>query len=473
MNNEEGPEREPSKEWLPWLGPLLLLVSVGLLAKAAYTWWPRTVDDAFITFRYAQNLAEGFGPVYNLGERVEGYSSPIWMFGSAAAISVGLDPVVVSKWAGLIAAGALAVAVYVALRASGMRGWGAGLATCAVGGSLVLQLWSTSGMESSAYAALFFVGLAIASCAGQSVRGALWASAFLVAASLTRPEGMMFWALGFASYLVGVRAHPRRLLAYALPDLALALYFAWRLYYYHSPLPNTYYVKTGGGPRMWDQGLLGFTTFLSEPAIAILMSAALAGLVVGLARRETRRAAAMVGAATLVHMFWVVSVGDDGLFRFRFYVPIVGTTAFLAGLLFYDPGAAPLSRAERRRAERKGSSLSPRSLATPRDATRSRASWARSPGDRYRRADVRLLLSRGGDLSPHRDHGPVPRGQHQARPPSSRDPGPGHRDRCSVSRRDPVLLTTADDRYVWAQRCTHRPLPISRGCARTHDEMGQ
>jgi hypothetical protein len=118
---------------------------------------------------------------------------------------------------------------------------------------------------------------------------------------------------------------------------------------------------------MWDQGLLGFTTFLSEPAIAILMSAALAGLVVGLARRETRRAAATVGVATLVHMFWVVSVGDDGLFKFRFYVPIVGTTAFLAGLLFYDPGAAPLSRAERRRAERKGSSLSPRSLATPRD----------------------------------------------------------------------------------------------------------
>ena len=92
-------------------------------------------DDSFISLRYAQNLADGLGLVYNAGERVEGYSSPIWMLGSALAIAVGADPVVASKWAGLLAAGALSGAVYVALRASGVRSWGAGLATCAVGGS--------------------------------------------------------------------------------------------------------------------------------------------------------------------------------------------------------------------------------------------------------------------------------------------------------------------------------------------------
>jgi hypothetical protein len=367
LNGENLQEREPSKERLPWLGPVLLLVSVGLLAEAAYTWWPRTVDDAFITFRYAQNLTEGFGPVYNLGERVEGYSSPIWMFGSAAAIALGLDPVVASKWAGLTAASVLPVAVYAALRASGIRGWGAGLAACAAGGSFVLQLWATSGMESAAYATLSFIGLAIASCNGRSVPGALSASAFLAVASLTRPEGMIFWGLGFGLYLAGIRRHPRRLLAYALPGLAIASYFAWRFAYFGSPLPNTYYAKTGGGLRMWRQGLEQFTSYVSEPAIAVLLAAALVGLAAGLVRRETRRAAAIVGVATLAHMLWVVSVGGDGLSKFRFYVPIVGPLAFLAGLSFYDPGAAPLSRAEKRCAERKGLPPGPRSLATPRD----------------------------------------------------------------------------------------------------------
>jgi len=344
MNEGDIPHREPNTEGFPWLGPMLLMAGLGLLAEAAYHWWPRTVDDAFITFRYAQNLLDGLGPVYNAGERVEGYSSPVWMLGSASAIALGIDPVVASKWAGLLCAGALSVAVYAALRASGVRAWGAGLATCAVGGSFVLQLWSVSGMETAAYAALFFAALAIASCIGTSVRGAFWASAFLAAASLTRPEGLMFWGLGFLLYLRAVRTQPRRLLAYALPGFAIASHFAFRFAYYGSPFPNTYYAKTGGGLRMWAQGLDGFTGFLSEPAIAILMSAAFVGLVLGLSKRETRRAAALMGAAALVHMAWVVSVGDDGLSEYRFYVPVVGPLAFLVGLLFYGPGAAPLSR---------------------------------------------------------------------------------------------------------------------------------
>ena len=138
MSEGDTPPREPSKEALPWVGPALLMLSIGLLAEAAYQWWPRTVDDAFITFRYAQNLVDGLGPVYNAGERVEGYSSPIWMLASAAGNALGIDPVFASKWAGLLAASALSFAVYLALRASGVRGWGAGLATCAVGGSLAL-----------------------------------------------------------------------------------------------------------------------------------------------------------------------------------------------------------------------------------------------------------------------------------------------------------------------------------------------
>jgi hypothetical protein len=257
-------------------------------------------------------------------------------------IALGIDPVVASKWVGLLAAGALSVAVYVALRASGVRNWGAGLATCAVGGSFVLQLWSVAGMETAAYATLFFAALAIASCKGKTVRGALWASAFLAAASLTRPEGLMFWGLGFALYLHGCRTQPRRLLAYALPGLAIALHFAFRFAYYGSPFPNTYYAKTGGGLRMWGQGLDGLTGFISEPAIAILMSAAFVGLVVGLSKQETRNAAAIMGVAALLHLGWVVSVGDDGLSEYRFYVPIVGPVAFLIGLLFHGSGVMPL-----------------------------------------------------------------------------------------------------------------------------------
>jgi hypothetical protein len=51
---------------------VVLAVRSAILIVAA---WPFTVDDAYITLRYAKHLAGGQGLVWNLGERpVEGYS---------------------------------------------------------------------------------------------------------------------------------------------------------------------------------------------------------------------------------------------------------------------------------------------------------------------------------------------------------------------------------------------------------------
>jgi len=41
-------------------------------------------DDAFICFRYARNLIEGHGLVWNRGERVEGYTQLAWVLEIAA-----------------------------------------------------------------------------------------------------------------------------------------------------------------------------------------------------------------------------------------------------------------------------------------------------------------------------------------------------------------------------------------------------
>ena len=41
---------------------------------------PNTVDDAYITFRYARNVATGVGFVYNAGDRVLGTTTPAYAF---------------------------------------------------------------------------------------------------------------------------------------------------------------------------------------------------------------------------------------------------------------------------------------------------------------------------------------------------------------------------------------------------------
>ncbi len=57
----------------------LLLVTLMLIALAARLIpGERIVDDAYITFRYARNLVEGHGFVYNAGEHVLGTTTPLY-----------------------------------------------------------------------------------------------------------------------------------------------------------------------------------------------------------------------------------------------------------------------------------------------------------------------------------------------------------------------------------------------------------
>ena len=59
----------------PYVMPALL---VALALAARLIPGPRTIDDAFITFRYARSLLAGNGFVYNAGERVLGTTTPLY-----------------------------------------------------------------------------------------------------------------------------------------------------------------------------------------------------------------------------------------------------------------------------------------------------------------------------------------------------------------------------------------------------------
>ena len=55
-----------------WWLPALFIGALGFHRR-----W--ICDDALIDLRVARNLIEGYGPVFNLSERVEAYSNPLWV----------------------------------------------------------------------------------------------------------------------------------------------------------------------------------------------------------------------------------------------------------------------------------------------------------------------------------------------------------------------------------------------------------
>ena len=61
-------------------------------------------EDAFISFRFARNLVEGYGLVWNPGEPpVEGYTNFLWLMLAALLLRLGLDPVIGSQVWGVAA----------------------------------------------------------------------------------------------------------------------------------------------------------------------------------------------------------------------------------------------------------------------------------------------------------------------------------------------------------------------------------
>jgi len=102
--------RRPLPPWVA-IGTLLCLV-----LGAGY-YFPFTNDDAYIVARYAANAIAGHGFVYNIGERVEGFTCPAWVVvTSLAGLTTGVNVVVLAKVLGIVLAGVTAVALRSALK---------------------------------------------------------------------------------------------------------------------------------------------------------------------------------------------------------------------------------------------------------------------------------------------------------------------------------------------------------------------
>jgi hypothetical protein len=235
------------------------LVAIYLLGVSFY--WPQINDDAFITFRYSLMLAEGHGPYFNPGERVEGYTNFLLMLLSALAIRLD-GPDAVQFWAQLInvLGGLAAVLATAALTArwiaqtpalaarADLLGAAAGVL---VATNAALLVNSTTGLET----AMFAGWLAIALLALQRQydrRRYGWSGVWLALAAWTRPEGAGLAAAVFFGRVLRGEWRVGRERGWLAADATIAMaavaaQLGFRLAAYDGEwVPNTYLAKLGG-----------------------------------------------------------------------------------------------------------------------------------------------------------------------------------------------------------------------------------
>jgi len=232
----------------------VLLLAAALLHMATY--WYYTVEDAYISFRYAENFARGQGLTYNPGERIEGFSNLLWVLILGGTAASGCDELplaakVIGASAGLAV---IAVTVWIAWLLLPVARWLALVPGIMLAVNPSFAVWSQAGLETPLYTLwliLACVPLVTATPGWRHgvISGLLWGMALA-----TRPEAPLY-LLAVCLPLVFHRRQTWRLLTgLAVGFMAVALPVeVFRIGYFGDVVPNTYHVKStrfqGGGWR--------------------------------------------------------------------------------------------------------------------------------------------------------------------------------------------------------------------------------
>lgn len=293
-------------------------------------------DDAYISLRYAKQLAAGNGLVYNAGEHVEGFTNFLWVLAEAALSKLGAGPRLVIDLLGFLTAFAAAAVVEWAADVLAMGALGRLVAHGAMVSSVSFAVWLLGGLEASAFGVLVLASLvaAHAALAQQAPwrHGAIVAGLLAAAAMLLRPETPILVASSAVAALLVARARAVLPLARAgatFASIVVPLLFARRAYY-GDWLPNTFYLKTtGDGAELFAHGQDYVRYALTQHAS--LAAFALAGALVLMRSVSTRIFALASLLAAALFGLYVARVGGDFLPATRFFAPLVPLFAVLVG----------------------------------------------------------------------------------------------------------------------------------------------
>jgi hypothetical protein len=277
------------------------------------------IDDSFITYRYADNLVDGIGLVWNPGERVEAITNLLWALLVAGLGALGVAAPLAGHILGVGSGVALLVGTYALARASSppQSAWIAALAPWVVLGSPALPYFATSGMET-----LGFLALGIGALAAQAHGRMGLATALLCLGIVTRPDaGVIAAAVLGVHVLEQGPLRPRSWAPVAGFVATVTALTVFRLAYYGSPVPNTFYAKVGGVPVELALGAAG--TYLMEGPGLLLLPALMAVRTGGL--RALAPLAAIGGT-----LLYVVSSGGTAITFSRFLSPLLPLLAALA-----------------------------------------------------------------------------------------------------------------------------------------------
>jgi arabinofuranosyltransferase len=301
----------------------LLIALYGMLVFR--TGW--LCDDAYITYRTIDNFINGYGLQWNVIERVQSFTHPLWMFLLAGFYWLTREIYYTSLLTSIVIS--IATVVILVWRVTGIR-------YHAIVGLLVLIFskaymdFSTSGLENPLIHLLIVVyGIVFIR---EQWSGRKVFLLFFVASlgMVTRMDTVLI----FGPVLCYALWKERNWKSYRMAILGSMPFIVWEVFsvvYYGFPFPNTAYAKlnTGiGGSELWAQGIRYFVNSLVNDPITLAVICC--GMAYPLIAK--RKEYILFSAGVLLYCIYVGKIGGDFMSGRFFTPPLIASVVILMGI---------------------------------------------------------------------------------------------------------------------------------------------
>ena len=263
-------------------------------------------DDALITLRTVLNLTHGYGLTYNLHERVQTFTHPLWLGLITAAYFV-VGNIFYAAFAVSIATSLVVFGLVVRAARSATQLW---MAAGVLLASRAFVDYSTSGLENPLTA---LVAIGTLAWAMREPRERRWLTGIWLgvsAAYLTRPDAVLLVLPVALWATVQLRPRATAALAVTVGLLPAALWTIFSLVYYGFAFPNTAYAKLAADihvtERIW-QGLFYLLDSLNRDPVTLVAI----GVSLIVVTMERSKEAWLGAAGIVVSLAYVAWIGGD------------------------------------------------------------------------------------------------------------------------------------------------------------------
>jgi len=299
----------------------MLVIFIALLVQTSWV-----EEDAFITLRTSDNFIHGYGLRWNVDERVQTYTNPLWMFMLAGAHLIIENPYITLILLSIVVS---TLTLFVLLTNIPKNDFGLLLAFAILLLSKSFVDYFTSGLENPAthLLAVCFAAYYFKVEKPLSRKSVFILSLFVGLATFNRMDTLLLYLpMLIAMFLQQPTKQTLRVML-----AGLSPFIAWEIFsimYYGFPVPNTYYAKMNTGvpwnESIWQGNLYFLNSLGWDPITLTIIFSSL-----GLTFLNKRKDESLLALGVILYLGYIIYIGGDFMSGRFFSAPLVMSVILL------------------------------------------------------------------------------------------------------------------------------------------------